>query len=88
MSSSSPSHARGRRRAAVRGRAEQGRPQLGDVLGPPGGLLVGGLHESSDLGAVGAVELPGDVDGALDQVELDVVARAGTCRSRRRGGAW
>ena len=29
--------------------------------------------ESRDLGAVGAVELPGDADGALDEVLLEVV---------------
>ena len=57
------------------GDAEQGRAQLGDVPGLLGGRRAGVLRESSDLGAVGAVELPGDVDGALDQVELDGVAR-------------
>src|SRR5262249_22365191 len=56
------------------GGPEQDRPQLGGILGQLGVLLgeLGG--ESRDLGAVGSIGLPGDVDGALDEVVLDGVA--------------
>ncbi len=53
---------------------EQGSPQFENVLGAAEGQLVGGLHQCRHLGAVGPVELPGGVDGALHKVGLDGVA--------------
>ena len=57
---------------------EEATAQHEDLVGLGGGLRGAGREEvgleSSGPGAIGAVELPGDIHGALDEVAFEVVA--------------
>src|SRR5262249_58058011 len=57
------------------GLAEEGAAEQGDrvgLVGQAGGPVGVEVRGPGGVGAVGAVELPGDLDGAADEVALDL----------------